>query len=455
MDKFIFFFYLLTFSKITTGQILSSNEIISQVYPILDMANKLERFNNEYKKCSSNKDGSIETFCLRTPEDVKSSSTERLVYKATHKDQIPASILNLISMPSVHVSEKYPLYISIALENDNILLGLVPSGNDVGYTHGVLLDVGGTDKKGITWGGSIFTGLYSKKGYVVKTIEGNIVDGDQLQQGYNIDGIFYERIYGSDSHFMKGDLRIEDSAMKSTLGGKFSPMQQFVVDKNGKRWEFKKFDSPHGKQSIYFKEESIFKAFANNNLQGKWYLWSAEAGFSYLNSQHVNDLLGTGIQKGWHALLKNSGQNVVQYHYIPDQNDEKIALHLKASIGVQKDLFLSKNCVVKISSNVGYRYSASEEPSYVFGNVSTQLQLGSLKKSSKKLILSSDLNVQKNNKNLSGDLTVAVSYQTKKITYFSSILLPFQKANASATSQYQDYDPIQRIGVIIPLIYER
>ncbi len=456
MLRLLLFFSACILIESTWAQVPSSEQTIIQAWPVLDMANKLEEINNSYTKCSTNSDGSIETFCLKDPVNLSERANNKLVYKATDLNQIPEEIKKIIPLPTEPISKSYPLYISLALDNDNILMGLVPSGNDTGYTHGILIDVGGTDKKGITWGGSIFTGLFSKEVdlYTTNTGERFEIVGDS-QSGYLIDGKFYEGIWGDDdTYYVNGNIRIEESEMKKIAKEKNSQLGTFGLDENGNRLRIKSFgaDLPDGKEAAqHFKEETIFKAFANNNLQGKWYLWNAEAGFAYLNSQKVNKFLASGIQESWHKLLGKD--NAVLYEYLPDKNDDKIALLLKASVGVQKDLFKSKTCVVKISTNLGYRLGSSDENSYVFGDATAQLQLNGRKNPHKILSLDSTLNVQKLKKDFSGDITLGVSYQTRKIKYFTTFLLPMNAKNVGAPSTYQDKDAIQRIGVLIPLNY--
>jgi len=439
----------------------SVNATEQYVVSLVDLPGNLEIISklNSWSGCPSiAKDyGSFETVCINPQTKSLNKSKklpDRLVYKATDAAQIPDGIKNIIPLPCEPVSEQHPLYISIALDNDNVLLGLIPSGNDKGYTHGVILDVGGTDKKGVTWGGSLFTGLYTKDVILYNTATGGVIEGISQPNGYLIDGIFYERIYGDDLHYVRNRQRIEDEEARQLAAQKGVPFAKYAYDANGKLWEIPNSNSagPAGKVSNRFKEETIFKVFANNNVQGKWYLWSVEAGFAYLNSQKVNDLLASGIQKGWHKFLDNmSKEGVVQYNYFPDQTDKKMAVILKASVGVQKDLFKSKTCAVNISSKIGYKAGFSGEPSYAFAHIATQLQLNGNKHPEKNLILGAGINVQKTKKDFGGDVTLGASYQAKKIKYFTTFQIPFCSPFPGAPSPYQDRDLIQRFGAIIPL----
>ncbi|MDH4466897.1 MAG: hypothetical protein QE271_02460 [Bacteriovoracaceae bacterium] len=385
-------------------------------------------------------------------ENSVADDTQRLVIKITNPDQIPGEFRDTIPMPYGVPTSKRPLSLGFSLVNDNLLLG-IRSGNDTGYTHGFLLDIGATNKNGITWGGRFFTGLYTKEGDFYQTDTGKLIESNKLEYGYLIDNEFYQRIYGDDLHYTKNGIRYEDKYVNELAKNKSVKDSWYAYDLEGKMWAIPTAIS-YGdvfKESIRFNEETMLKLFANNKSQGKWYLWSVEAGFRYLNSQDVNKFLATGIQKGWHNFLgKTLQHNIVKYDYIPDENDTKMGIILRASVGVQKGLYSGEKCSINFATNQGFQTGTAGTSSFVFGDISTQFHFGvGHRKNVLGFAIGAD--AQKNKKIFAGNYILGASFQTKRATYYTTFQIPFCQPFFNGNDVYQDRDTIQHMGVIFPL----
>lgn len=330
------------------------------------------------------------------------SSDQRLLYKVTDPEQIPALIMEEIPIPIHEISKKNPFYISIWQENDNIFLDQIKSGNDMGYTTGLKIEIGGVNKKGITYGGHIYTGLYSKR--VLEVIGG--------------DGSKEFRPFKGDWGNLKKDFLKKDE----------------------------KLGKSDGTQMLKFNEDTVISAFANNKKQGKWLFWDMSAGLAMMESQKHSKFKATGIQNSWHGLM-----NIVDYSYLPDDQDRIYSGYLKGVVGAQKMLFDSKFCSMKVESSIGGSLSTSKGRNFLIAEIENEIGLINKKKNKGKLVqlnLGASINA--------GDVNQAVvrgglNLNFHKIIITNQLMLPLKNGytNGVATP-YTDKDPIHRIGVIIP-----
>src|SRR5690606_26885443 len=83
--------------------------------------------------------------CVFDPEIDNSNflSDKRLIYKITSPEQIPELVRDELPIPTKEISKGTPFYISLWQDNDNIAFDAIKGGNDLGYTTGMQLEVGG------------------------------------------------------------------------------------------------------------------------------------------------------------------------------------------------------------------------------------------------------------------------------------------------------------------------
>ena len=173
-------------------------------------------------------------------------------------------------------------------------------------------------------------------------------------------------------------------------------------------------------------------------------------GLVQINGNQFHSALASGIQKGWHRAW---GDLMDQYNYIPDENDKKFGVVMAGSLGIQKDLLKTNNCVIRANSNVGQRISTIPGGTFtgVSGGVEIKYYLGPKKKRS--LGLNMGTSAQTDFKEIELNANAALTYTTKKVTVFTSFQKPFK--NPLGPSKFTDPDMIQRMGVIIPLVHEK
>lgn len=377
----------------------------------------------------------------------------RLLYVASKIEQIPLSFLEKIpEIENFYINEEYPLYLSIALENDNMLLGLIPGGDDLGYTHGVLIDLIGTTKSGITFGGSFATRLYTKELKFAFGLNNEIVRYEEYQHARVIDNQKYIRIFGNDLHYTLEGKRIEDEEVDrlvlETQQGKY--FQYFAIDSFGKEIEVSGVLHHSAVRHQKFQEETIFEVFVNNSQRGSWFLWESKIGFVEINTDSVRKFLATGIQKTWHEAL---GKKIArQLENVPSGQSSKVSFFLRSSVGFQRNFLKSKKLIVKGSTNIGFHKNYLNGDDYFFGNISLNTTF-KLKNNANTLVLNWNSYFQKSESEGGVGFSIDTKYNFKKLQIFSSFMIPIKIF--SDRDLYSDSDPIHRMGIIIPIRKKR
>ncbi|MFZ4713812.1 MAG: hypothetical protein ACOYL6_08885 [Bacteriovoracaceae bacterium] len=329
-----------------------------------------------------------------------------------------------------------------------------------------MIDIGGTTKKGITFGGTFYTGLYTKG---VVTWEDKLGKKDLNlepgKRGLLKDGNFYERAFDENNKsigFRINGKIITDEEVETIFGEDISNLdwKTKVVTPDGKtkylsRFDYKNeqtHDKNSGKRNQIFSEETILKLFANNHQQGKWYLWSVDMGFISINNNDFNSFLATGIQKKWHESLQ-AVSDVTQYNYLASGNDNKFGIVMAGSVGFQKDLFKSQRCVIKVNANAAQRFSSLSGATYssLSTNLSTKFKLGKISKDAKKsLAFNVGATTFTEYDSIGLNLNAGVTYTTKNVILFTTIQKPLD-INPSTTN-YNDLNLIQRLGIFIHIL---
>lgn len=328
--------------------------------------------------------------------------SQRLIYRVTNLNQIPSSVREEIPLPDGQkVSPRTPLYLSLWHDNDNILFDSIKGGNDFGYTTGLNLEIGGVNSKGLTFGGHLYTGLYTKRVIPVskngKKSFKNFTDWNSFPQSLEKDE---------------------------------------VMEKH-----------PQGTQFVKFQEETLIGAFVNNEEQGTWLLWNVEGGLSRLQGKKTNPYLATGIQHGWHKLL-----GLVNYEYVPDDKDIQYSAYLKGIVGAQKELLSGRHCSFNVRGDAGFSVDTSGEKSFLVGEVDLDLGLIAKKKSEEKLLHIRN-GIEKNMGTLNQTtLKTGFDINFHHIIITNQLLIPLGSGYMNGIrSPHTDKDPIHRIGIIVPL----
>ncbi len=200
-------------------------------------------------------------------------------------------------------------------------------------------------------------------------------------------------------------------------------------------------------RQIYFTEENTARAFATNRLQGKWYYWRADIGFQQLNQSDVHSALASGQQEAWHHLLGK--QWVRQYEYVP-RADNELNQFLAASAGLQKEVFSTSRCSLKLSADVTGQINTHLSRSFLQANAAAQFRV-----SGKKTGFIVDAGAQQGylpaQNQFATNLQFQVTLQRKRIRYFMSLSKPLNQP-LSSSSEFVDTDWIQRVGLYIPLV---
>lgn len=360
-------------------------------------------FGQDLQSLCSKEDSST-CVCVFDPTKKNGPSDKRLIYKITHPEQIPKLIRDELPIPDQEISKNSPFYISLWQDNDNIALNLIESGNDLGFSTGMQLEIGGVNRKGITYGGHLYTGLYTRRVLPVKTENGTIDYRD----------------FSGDWTNVKKDVPLKKN---------------------------EKFVPTDGEQYVKFNEDTVISAFMNNKLQGQWFLWEMKFGLAINESQKTSKLRATGIQEKWHKLL-----NMVDYEYVPDNNDTRYAVYLKGVVGAQNRLFNNQNCSLDISEYLGANVATSGNRNFLIGEIQANLGLINSKKYNEKKIkinVGSKANVGQLNQI---NANVGININFHKIIITNQLMIPLTSGYSDGmATPFVDKDPIHRIGIIVPI----